>query len=192
MPGKLFASAIIAALGGFLFGFDTVVISGADKRIQSLWELSDGLHGLAMSAALWGTVLGSIVGSVPTDRLGRKGTLLGIGLFYLVSAIWSALAADPYSFMVARFLGGVGVGISTIAAPLYISEIAPAAMRGRLAGMFQFNIVFGILIAFVSNGLLQGLGDSAWRWMLGVEACPALAYSLLALRIPKPPLAHRH
>lgn len=187
LSGKLHASAVIAALGGFLFGFDTVVISGAEQEIQSLWGLGDGLHGLAMSAALWGTVLGSLVGSVPTDRLGRKGTLLWIGVLYFVSAVWSGLATDVYSFMIARFIGGIGVGISTVVAPLYISEIAPAAARGRLAGMFQFNIVFGILIAFVSNALLQGVGENAWRWMLGVEAVPALLYTLLALRIPESP-----
>ncbi|MEO1497416.1 MAG: sugar porter family MFS transporter [Planctomycetota bacterium] len=185
--GKLLASSVIAALGGLLFGFDTVVISGAEQRIQSLWSLSDQLHGLAMSAALWGTVVGSLTGSVPTDRLGRRGTLLWIGVLYFVSAVWSALAGDVYSFMVARFIGGVGVGVSTVVAPLYISEIAPPAMRGRLAGMFQFNIVFGILLAFLSNYLLQGIGENAWRWMLGVEALPAIAYTVFALGIPESP-----
>lgn len=184
---KLFLWAITAALAGFLFGFDTVVISGAEQTIQDLWGLSAGLHGLAMSAALWGTVLGSLVGSWPTDKLGRKRTLLSIGILYLVSAIWSALATDVYSFIVARFIGGLGVGISTVAAPLFISEIAPAKYRGRLAGMFQFNIVFGILIAFVSNALLGGIGENSWRWMLGVEAIPAIAYSILCLGLPESP-----
>lgn len=184
---KLFLWSITAALAGFLFGFDTVVISGAEQTIQELWELSPVLHGLAMSMALWGTVLGSLIGSWPTDRFGRKKTLLWIGILYLVSAVWSAMATDVHSFMVARFIGGLGVGISTVAAPLFISEIAPADKRGRLAGMFQFNIVFGILVAFASNAALGSIGDDAWRWMLGVEAIPALIYSLLCFRLPESP-----
>ena len=184
---KLFLWSITAALAGFLFGFDTVVISGAEQTIQELWELSPALHGLAMSMALWGTVLGSLIGSWPTDRFGRKKTLLWIGILYLVSAVWSAMATDVHSFMVARFIGGLGVGISTVAAPLFISEIAPADKRGRLAGMFQFNIVFGILVAFASNATLGSIGDDAWRWMLGVEAIPALIYSLLCFCLPESP-----
>ena len=187
MNGRLFYWSLTAALAGFLFGFDTVVISGAEKTIQSLWELGDFQHGLAMSMALWGTVVGSLAGSWPTDRFGRTKTLLSIGILYFVSAVWSGLATDVYSFMIARFIGGVGVGISTVAAPLYISEIAPPERRGRLAGMFQFNIVFGILIAFVSNTLLSGLGENAWRWMLGVEAVPALVYSLMCFGLPESP-----
>ncbi len=184
---RLFLWSLTAALAGFLFGFDTVVISGAEQTIQELWGLSAFSHGLAMSAALWGTVLGSLIGAWPTDRFGRKKTLVSIGLLYLISAIWSALAADPTSFMVARFIGGLGVGISTVAAPLFISEIAPAEKRGRLAGMFQFNIVFGILVAFGSNALLGGIGENAWRWMLGVEAIPALVYSLMCFGLPESP-----
>ena len=184
---KLFLWSITAALAGFLFGFDTVVISGAEQTIQELWDLSPVLHGLAMSMALWGTVIGSLIGSWPTDRFGRKKTLLWIGILYLVSAVWSAMATDVHSFMVARFIGGLGVGISTVAAPLFISEIAPAEKRGRLAGMFQFNIVFGILVAFASNAALGSIGDDAWRWMLGVEAIPALIYSLLCFRLPESP-----
>lgn len=187
MNRRLFFWSLTAALAGFLFGFDTVVISGAEKAIQSLWGLGDGLHGLAMGMALWGTVVGSMLGSLPTDRFGRRRTLLWIGIFYLVSAIWSGLATDVYSFMIARFIGGLGVGISTVAAPLYISEIAPPKHRGLLAGMFQFNIVFGILIAFVSNSLLGGIGDNAWRWMLGVEAIPALIFSVLCFGLPESP-----
>ncbi|MEM6260025.1 MAG: sugar porter family MFS transporter [Planctomycetota bacterium] len=184
---KLLLWSITAALSGFLFGFDTVVISGAEQTIQELWELSPAIHGLAMSAALWGTVLGSLLGAWPTDRFGRKKTLLWIGILYLVSAVWSALATDPVSFMIARFIGGLGVGISTVAAPLFISEIAPPERRGRLAGMFQFNIVFGILVAFGSNALLGGMGDHAWRWMLGVEAVPALIFSILCFGLPESP-----
>ena len=184
---RLFLWSLTSALAGFLFGFDTVVISGAEKTIQELWQLSDGQHGLAMSMALWGTVLGSVVGGWPTDRFGRKATLLWIGILYFVSAVWSGLATDVYSFMVARFIGGLGVGISTVAAPLYISEISPPARRGRLAGLFQFNIVLGILVAFMSNAVLGQIGESAWRWMLGIEAVPALIYSLMCFSLPESP-----
>jgi sugar porter (SP) family MFS transporter len=185
-PRLLFWS-LTASLAGFLFGFDTVVISGAEQTIQTLWKLSSGLHGLAMSMALWGTVVGSLVGGWPTERFGRTRTLQGIGVFYLISALGSALAPDAYSFMLARFLGGLGVGISTVAAPLYIAEISPADSRGKLAGLFQFNIVFGILVAYLSNALLGGMGANAWRWMLGVEAIPALVFALASTTLPESP-----
>ena len=184
---KLLLWSVTASLAGFLFGFDTVVISGAEQTIQELWGLNATLHGLAISMALWGTVIGSLVGGWPTENLGRRKTLLFIGILYFVSALGSAYAPEVYSFMIARFIGGIGVGISTVAAPLYISEIAPAKDRGKLAGMFQFNIVFGILIAFLSNALLANSGDSAWRWMLGVEAIPALIYSVLCFGLPESP-----
>lgn len=178
---------MIAALGGLLFGFDTVVISGAEQKIQSIWRLTPFVHGLALSAALWGTVLGSLVGAYPTDRLGRKPTLLWIGLLYFVSAVWSALATDVVSFMIARFIGGVGVGVSTVAAPMYIAEISPPGVRGRLTALYQFNIVLGILLAFLSNSALLGVSDDDWRWMLGVEALPALAYTLACLALLESP-----
>ena len=184
---KLFFWALVAALAGFLFGFDTVVISGAEKTIQALWQLNDVEHGLAISMALWGTVFGALCGSWPTDKFGRKKTLLAIGFFYFISALWSAFADDPYSFMIARFIGGVGVGISTIAAPLYIAEIAPAKYRGRLTAMFQFNIVLGILIAFISNAALSDIGENSWRWMLGIEALPAVLFFILCFLIPESP-----
>ena len=183
----LFKSAIVASLAGFLFGFDTVVISGAEQTIQNIWGLSSTLHGLAISMALWGTVVGSLIGGWPADKFGRKKTLLWIGILYLTSAIGSALAPEVYSFMVSRFIGGLGVGISTVAAPMFISEIAPPKYRGRLTGMFQFNIVFGILIAFLSNSLLGGVGENAWRWMLGVEAIPALIFALFCIGLPESP-----
>jgi len=175
-------------MGGFLFGFDTVVISGAEKTIQNIWGLGAGIHGLAISMALWGTVIGSLIGGWPTDKFGRQKTLLWVGVLYFVSAIGSALAPEVYSFMIARFIGGLGVGISTIAAPLYISEIAPAERRGRLTGMFQFNIVFGILIAFLSNYLIgEFVENNSWRWMLGIEAIPALVFTAFCFIIPESP-----
>jgi MFS transporter, SP family, arabinose:H+ symporter len=187
MKARIFFWSLTSALAGFLFGFDTVVISGAEQTIQSLWQLGDGLHGIAMASALYGTVLGALLGGLPTDRFGRRATLRSIGILYMISAIWSALAPDVRSFIVARFIGGIGVGVSTVAAPLYIAEIAPAQYRGRLAGMFQFNIVFGILIAFLSNALLGGIGPNAWRWMLGVEAFPAVLFTIFCLFIPESP-----
>ena len=185
---KLTQWSLTAALAGFLFGFDTVVISGADQKLQSLWDSSDLFHGfIVMATALWGTVVGSLLGSIPTRKLGRKKTLLWIGVFYTISAIGSALANDPFVFAFFRFIGGLGVGASTIAAPAYISEIAPAKNRGKLVGLYQFNIVFGILIAFVSNYLLDGIGEEAWRYMMGVEALPAIIYTFLVISIPQSP-----
>lgn len=187
MKKQIFFWSLVSALAGFLFGFDTVVISGAEKTIQSLWGLGAGLHGIAMGSALYGTVLGSLFGGWPTDRFGRKKTLLCIGVFYVISAVGCAFANGITMFIVARLIGGIGIGISTVAAPLYISEIAPPAYRGRLAGMFQFNIVFGILIAFASNAMLAGIGENAWRWMLGVAAIPSIIYTLLCFGIPESP-----
>lgn len=187
MPIRLFLWSVVSALAGFLFGFDTVVISGAEKTIQTLWNLSATMHGFAMGAALWGTVLGSLLGSWPTDRFGRKNTLLWIGILFFAGSLWSALANEVYGFMTARFIGGIAIGVSTVAAPLYISEISPPQSRGRLAGMFQFNIVFGILIAFVSNSLLSSIGENSWRWMLGIMAVPSALYTLACSLIPESP-----
>jgi sugar porter (SP) family MFS transporter len=187
MNPRIIFFAIVSALAGFLFGFDTVVISGAEQTIQKLWGLSPGIHGIAMAAALYGTVVGSLAGGWPTDRFGRKATLLWIGVLYLVSALGCGFATGVNTFIAARFIGGLGIGISTVAAPLYISEIAPPAYRGRLAGMFQFNIVFGILVAFLSNALLAGIGENAWRWMLGVAAFPSIVYTVMCFAIPESP-----
>jgi sugar porter (SP) family MFS transporter len=187
MNGRIFFWSLTSALAGFLFGFDTVVISGAEKTIQALWGLSPNLHGYAMASALYGTVIGSLLGGWPADRFGRKATLLWIGVLYFIGAVGSGLAPNVGTFIAARVIGGLGIGISTVVAPMYISEIAPPRHRGRLAGMFQFNIVFGILIAYVSNALLEGIGVNAWRWMLGVAAFPSLLYALFCLGLPESP-----
>ncbi len=184
---RIFFWSLTAALAGFLFGFDTVVISGAEKTIQSLWSLSPGLHGITMASALYGTVVGSLLGAWPADRFGRKATLLWVGVLYIIGAVGSGLAQNVGTFIIARFVGGLGIGISTVVAPMYIAEIAPPKSRGRLAGMFQFNIVFGILIAFVSNALLAGIGENAWRWMLGIAAFPSLLYALSCFALPESP-----
>lgn len=185
----LFGISLIAALAGFIFGFDTVVISGANLPIKELWDTSPWFHGFfIMSMALWGTVAGSIYGGVPTEKFGRKKVLLWIGILFSVSAIGSALAMDPYTFSFFRFIGGVGIGVSSVAAPTYISEISTPSTRGRLVAMYQFNIVFGILIAFLSNYWLEGVGgDNDWRWMLGVMALPSLVYTFMVTSIPESP-----
>ncbi|WP_346237351.1 sugar porter family MFS transporter [Niabella insulamsoli] len=186
---NLFGISLIAALAGFIFGFDTVVISGANLPIKELWHTSPLFHGFfIMSMALWGTVLGSIFGGLPTQKFGRKKVLLWIGVLFSLSAIGTAVAQDPYTFSLFRFIGGVGIGVSSVAAPTYISEISTPKTRGRLGAMYQFNIVFGILIAFLSNYLLQGVGgDNDWRWMLGVMAIPSLIYTVMVISIPESP-----
>ncbi len=181
--------SITVALAGFLFGFDTVVISGANLPIKELWNTSPWFHGtFIMSMALWGTVIGALLGGFPCNVLGRKKTLFWIGVLYLTSAIGSALAPDPYLFSFFRFIGGLGVGASSVAAPTYVSEISSPKNRGRLVSLYQFNIVFGILIAFISNYLLSGFGGiNDWRWMLGIEAVPAIIYTILIIGIPNSP-----
>lgn len=189
MKNKLFLWSLTVALAGFLFGFDTAVISGADQPIQKLWNTSPAFHSwFIMSMALWGTVFGSLLGGFPTDRLGRKRTLFWIGVLYFLSALGSAIAWNPISLSIFRFIGGIGVGASSVAAPTYISEISPAKDRGRLVALYQFNLVFGILIAFLTNYLIgQFLGVDNWRLMLGLEAIPAFAYTLLVLTVPESP-----
>ncbi|MEO6287942.1 MAG: sugar porter family MFS transporter [Dyadobacter sp.] len=184
---KVLVWSVVVALGGFLFGFDTAVISGAEKAIQLLWDLSPVEHGFTVSIALIGTVLGAMLGGIPTDRLGRKTTLFWIAVLYLVSSLGSAFATDWNIFLFFRFLGGLGVGASSVAAPMYISEISPAKSRGKMVGLFQFNVVFGILIAYFSNYFMQDMGDHAWRWMLGVQALPSLVFLLAILYVPESP-----
>jgi sugar porter (SP) family MFS transporter len=184
---KVLFWSLVTALGGFLFGFDTAVISGAEKAIQDLWHLSAVEHGFTISIALIGTVIGAMFGGIPSDKLGRRQTLRWIAVLYLVSAVGAALAPAWIPFMVFRFLGGLGVGASSVTAPLYISEISPADSRGKLVGLFQFNIVFGILIAYLSNYLLANVGEHSWRLMLGVQAVPSLAFLLFLLRVPESP-----
>ena len=192
---KVYFWSIAGALAGFLFGFDTIVINGAEQELQALWSTytlngsNDLFHGLiVVGSALWGTVIGAMLGGIPNDKLGRKKTLLIIGILYTISALGSAMVSDPWLFAIFRFIGGLGVGASTIAAPTFVSEIAPAQMRGRLVALYQLNIVFGILIAFVSNYLIAiNVDTEAWRWMIGIEAVPALAYTLIVLTVPRSP-----
>lgn len=188
---KVILWSVIVALGGFLFGFDTAVISGAEQAIQKYWNLSDLQHGFTISIALIGTVIGAFLGRIPADALGRKKALVIIALIFLFSSLGTALATNWYLFIVLRFIGGLGVGASSVIAPIYISEISPAAVRGRLVVLFQFNIVFGIVIAYLSNVCIlylmgSGFHDS-WRYMLGIMAIPSLAFLLLLKLVPESP-----
>ncbi len=188
MHNRLLYWAITCSLAGFIFGFDLMVISGVEQQIERLWDLSPKEHGWAISSAIWGTVIGALLGGIPANKFGRKKTLMAIGILYFVSAMGSALATDLTSFSIARLIGGIGVGISTVAAPIFIAEISPAARRGRLTGMFQFNIVFGLLIATISNFIIKEfISVDSWRWMLGVEAIPALIYSAMCFTLPESP-----
>lgn len=184
---SVLAWSMVVALGGFLFGFDTAVISGAEKSIQQFWQLSVFEHGFTISIALIGTVIGSLIGSRPSDHFGRKNTLYFVAIAYLLSSLGTALADNWSVFLIFRFLGGLGVGISSVTAPIYISEVSPADRRGRLVGLFQFNVVLGILISYLSNYLLSQGGESSWRWMLGVQAFPSLLFLVLIYFIPESP-----
>ena len=184
---QLYTWTLTIALGGFLFGMDTAVISGAEQAIQKLWNLNVMQHGLTVSIALIGTVIGALFGGIPCDAIGRKKTLYWIAVLYLVTAVGSALATDWYVFLFFRFVSGLGVGASSVTAPMYISEISPPSHRGRLVAMFQFNIVLGILVAYLSNYLLADTGDNSWRWMLGVIAFPSFVFLITVMFIPESP-----
>ena len=188
-PGDVLRISLTAALAGFIFGFDTVVISGANLPIKNLWHTSPLFHGFfIMSMALWGTVVGAIFGGIPTQKWGRKKVLVWIGILFSLSALGTAFAPGPYLFSFFRFIGGLGIGISSVAAPTYISEISTPANRGKLGALYQFNIVFGILVAFLSNYFLQGVGGANdWRWMLGALAVPSLIYSVMVIGVPESP-----
>ncbi|MGN6802607.1 MAG: sugar porter family MFS transporter [Ginsengibacter sp.] len=179
--------AWVVAIGGFLFGFDTAVISGAEKSIQQFWNLSAFEHGLTMSIALVGTIIGALTGSIPSDKLGRKQTLFLVAILYLIASIGTALAQNWFLFLLCRFLGGLGVGASSVVAPVYISEISPPHRRGRLVALFQFNIVLGILISYFSNYLIGTSTETSWRWMLGVQAFPSLLFVILIRFVPETP-----
>ena len=186
---KLIQWSIVVSLAGFIFGFDTVVISGANQPIKELWHTTPLFHGFfIMSMALWGTVIGALFGGIPTEKYGRKKVLLWVGILFAVSALGSAFAENPYIFSFFRFMGGVGIGVSSVVAPIYISEISTPVTRGRLGALYQFNIVFGILIAFLSNYFLQGVGGTDdWRWMLGILFIPAIVYTALVRGVSESP-----
>lgn len=183
----VFIWSIIVALGGFLFGFDTAVISGVEQQVQELFSLSSFMHGFTIASALIGTVIGALIAGRPADRFGRKPVLLIIAILYFISAIGCAAANNVTTLIIFRFIGGIGVGGSSVVAPMYISEISPAHVRGRMTALFQFNVISGILMAYVSNYLLRNVGAEPWRWMLGIEGAPAFLYFVLLFFIPESP-----
>ena len=183
----LFRCTLIAALGGFLFGFETAVISGADKTIQKLWSLNSFWQGFTIAASLIGTVIGAAVAGIPAQRWGRKRVLMIIALMYLLSALGCALTSTWILFILFRMIGGIAVGASSVVGPMYISELAPAKVRGRLAGTFQLNIVAGIFIAYLTNFLFLHIGEDSWRWMLGIMVVPAGLFAILLRSIPESP-----
>ena len=183
----VFSWSIIVALGGFLFGFDTAVISGVEKSIQQLFDLNSFWHGFTIASALIGTVIGALIAGRPADKYGRKPVLFIVAFLFAFSAFGSALAHSLPWFIIFRLLGGIGVGASSVVAPMYISEISPAKIRGKMTALFQFNVIFGIMMAFVSNYFLREAGNEPWRWMLGVEGIPAVAYFFLLFLVPRSP-----
>jgi len=185
----LVKSTLVAALGGLLFGFDTAVIAGTTQALTAIYHLSAGSLGLTVSIALWGTIVGALLAGIPGDKYGRRDSLRLMGLFFLVSALGCAFAWSWYSLVTFRFVAGLGVGGASVLGPMYIAEISPARWRGRLVGLFQFNVVLGILVAYLSNYIvgLFDLGMLEWRWKLGVGAVPAAAFMLLLFAIPRTP-----
>lgn len=187
MNSKLILWAVTVGLVGLLFGLDVAVISGAEQNIQKLWDLDDLTHGLAVAMALYGTVIGAAFGGIPADKYGRKKTLIAIGVLFFVSSIGAAMASNVHIFMIYRFIGGLSIGAASVVAPVYISEIAPPKFRGRMVISFQVNIVFGILVAYVSNYLLQGTSQDDWRWMLGIVAIPSVLFTAMMFFTPETP-----
>jgi SP family arabinose:H+ symporter-like MFS transporter len=185
----LVKSTVVAALGGLLFGFDTAVISGTTSALTLAYQLSPALLGVTVASALWGTILGAMLAGFPGERFGRRDTLRGLAILYLVSALGCAGAWNWPALVAFRFIGGLGIGGSSVLGPMYIAEIAPANLRGRLVGFFQFNVVFGILLAYFSNYVigLQRFGGTEWRWELGVTAVPAALFFIMLFTIPRSP-----
>ncbi len=185
----LLRSTIVAALGGLLFGFDTAVIAGATSALSTEYSLTPGMLGVTVAAALWGTVIGSLFAGPPSDRYGRKGSLQALALLYIITALGCALAWNWHSFLIFRFIGGLAIGGSSVIGPMYIAEVAPAAKRGRLVGFFQFNVVAGILVAYLSNYLigLANFGATEWRWKLGITGAPAVLFFFALMTIPQSP-----
>jgi SP family arabinose:H+ symporter-like MFS transporter len=184
---KVLIWAVIIAFSGFLFGLNTAVISGAEQKIQDLWQLSVFEHRFTVCIALVGSVAGAMLAGITADKFGRRKTLFWIAVLFLISAIGTALAIDWYTFLLFRFVGGLAVGCSSVTAPMYISELSTGSYRGRLVYIFQLNIVLGILFAVLSNYLLQDVGENAWRWMLGIQAFPASVFLILVLELPESP-----
>jgi sugar porter (SP) family MFS transporter len=189
MRAYLIRSCAVGALGGLLFGFDTAVIAGTTHSLVQSFHLTPAQLGITVSSALWGTVLSALFSGIPGEKFGARESLRATAIIYVISAIGCAIAWDWYSLLFFRFIGGLGIGASSVLGPVYIAELAPAMWRGRLVGMFQINVVLGILLAYLSNYLigLQALGSSEWRWQIGVSAIPAALFLLMLFFIPRSP-----
>ena len=189
LNSTLLKSTVVAALGGLLFGFDTAVIAGATQALKTLYHLAPFGEGFTVASALVGTVIGSMLSAIPGDRLGRRASLRWMAVLYVASALGCAFAWSWQALVAFRFIGGLGIGGSSVLGPMYIAEIAPAKWRGRLVGVFQFNVVFGILLAYFSNYVIgtMGLVGTEWRWKLGVAALPAAIFFVMLLGIPESP-----
>lgn len=189
LTAYLVKSTVVAALGGLLFGFDTAVIAGTTAALTRQYQLSPASLGLTVAGALWGTIVGAMFAGIPGDRFGRRDSLRWMAVLYLISALGCAFAWDWYSLVFFRFIGGIGIGGSSVLGPMYIAEIAPAKWRGRLVGFFQFNVVFGILLAYFSNYIIGEMhfGSTEWRWKLGVSAVPAALFFVMLFTIPRSP-----
>ncbi len=189
MKPLVIRSAVVASLGGLIFGFDTAVISGTTESLKEVFRLSDTGLGFTVAIALIGTIVGALVAGKLADMFGRKKMLFLIGALYVLGALGTALTKDHTIFMIFRFLGGLGVGAASVCAPIYTAEIAPPASRGRLVGLVQFNIVLGILLAYGSNAVIAAIAphDTAWRWMFGVMAVPAVLFLVLLTTVPETP-----
>ncbi len=179
--------SVIVALGGLLFGLDTAVISGAEQPIQALYKLTNFWHGFTVAIAIIGAVVGAFSAGFPAERFGRKKVIVAIGFIFTITSILCALAPNWIVLVIGRFLGGLAIGASSVVGPMYIAEIAPADIRGRLVAFFQLNVTVGLFVAYSSNYLFSGTGENAWRWMLGVVAVPSIIFFLLALIIPESP-----
>lgn len=189
MKPLVIRSAIVASLGGLIFGFDTAVISGTTESLKEVFHLDDAGLGWTVGIALLGTILGALIAGKPADKFGRKPTLFAIGILYVIGALGTALTSNLVAFDIFRFLGGIGVGAASVCAPIYTAEVSPPAVRGRLVGLVQFNIVFGILLAYLSNYIIVSTmsADVAWRWMFGVMALPAAIFLALLFTVPETP-----
>ncbi len=189
LSSSVVKATVVGALGGLLFGFDTAVISGATAQLTSQFHLSEAALGFTVAAALWGTVIGAIFAGIPGQRFGRRDSLRVMAAFYIISAIGCAFAWSLPILIFFRFIGGLGIGGSSVLGPMYIAELAPANWRGRLVGFFQVNIVVGILVAYISNAYIETLhlGATEWRWQLGVSALPAILFCIMLFFIPRSP-----
>src|ERR1035438_6720379 len=189
LSASILKSAVVAALGGLLFGFDTAVIAGTTHALTEIFHLSPTALGFTVSAALWGTIIGSVTAGIPGDKYGRRDSLRAMAVLYFISALGCALAWNWTALVLFRFVGGLGIGGSSVLGPMYIAEIAPAKLRGRLVGLFQCNVVFGILLAYLSNFIVgtMHLGVAEWRWKLGIPGILAILFLFFLFRIPRSP-----